>query len=178
MTWDWRCCILISKACFSWNILPKESLFHFLMHSLRCLSFYWNWNMRVPLIGGEFSHQSLSFSLNFGWRSQNFSKWKGLWGLTPTFSHSKVIGQWSDLATGRTTALRMPPAIMNDSDSRNLSSLQAIPLSPDCLLFHVKIPLEFLTSIRSRSEIALLKRVLVECKLRIPPFFPQDFLSG
>ena len=133
--------------------------------------------MRVPLIGGEFAHQYLSFSWKYGWRSQNFSNRKGFRGWTLAYSHSRVMGQWSDPAAGRTTTLRFPPAIMIGSDSRNLSSLQAIPLSPACLLSQVKIPLDVLTSIRSRSEMVLLKRVLAKFKLQIPPFFRPDFLS-
>ena len=68
-------------------------------------------------------------------RSQNFSNLNGLQGLTPTFSHSRLMGQWSDPAAGRTTALRFPPAIMTNSESRNLSCLHAIPMSHVFLLF-------------------------------------------
>ena len=130
----------------------------------------------MPLIGGEFAHQSLSFSWKSRWRSQNFSNRKGFQGWTPTFTHSRVIGWWFDLAARRRAALRFPLAIMTGSDRINLSSLQVIPLSPDCLLFQVKIPLDVLTSIRSRSEMVLLKRVLAEFKLWIPPFFSLRFL--
>ena len=132
--------------------------------------------MRVPLRGGEYSHQCLSFSWNFGWRSHNFSNQKSLRGWTPAFSHSRVMGQWSNPAAGRTTTLRFPPAIITGSNSKNLLSLQVIPLSPDCLLFQVKIPLDVMTSIRSRSEMVLLKRVLAEFKLRKPPLFSSRFL--
>ena len=141
------------------------------MWPLRSLSFCWNWYIRVPLIGRGLSHHSFSFSWKFSWRSQNFSNLNGLWGLTSTFSHSRLMGQWSNPATGRTTALRLPPTIMTDSESRNMSSLHAIPLSPVCLLFQVYMPLEVLTSIRSRSLIVLLKRVLAVFRFWIPPFF-------
>ena len=174
--WAWFSCILHSRACFAWNMLPNDSLFHFLMLSFKIFSFYWNWYIRVPLMGGNPSHHSQIFSWKSVWRSQKFSIMNGLQGFIPTFSHSRLIGQLSKLVVGSNTALNSPPATMMDSEIKKWSSRQVIPLSPTCLLFHVNIPLEVLTSIELRSSINSLNWALAGFRFHIPPFFSSRFL--
>ena len=110
------------SSTFSLKILPKHSLFHFLIFDLRILSFCWTWYIFVPLMVGISSHHSFSFPGKSAWRSQKILKLKGLHRLIPTFSHSSLIGQWYDPTDGSIVSLNSSSFIMMVFETKKWSS--------------------------------------------------------
>ena len=114
--------IFPSNSALALKMLPNDSLIQCLIFYLRILILFWNWYLCVPLTVGISSHHSFNFSGKSAWSSQKFSKWKGMCRLTPTFSHSNLMGQWFVPADGNIVALSSPPFIIMDFETKKWSS--------------------------------------------------------
>lgn len=152
-------------------MLPKDSLFQCLRHSLICLSLCWSTYILEPSGSWKESHHSFILLRKSGWLSKNLSNLKGRLMNSPSQSHSMHIGQWSDPTARRTMALISPAPPRVDSDIRNRSSLEAICLSPALLFCQLKRPFVVQMSTSWSSSINLLKVELALLRVCTPPFF-------
>lgn len=126
-----------ARAFWAWKMFPKVARFHYLMCTLRNLSFCWNWNIFEPAGGRKLFHVDWIRSLKFGCVSHNDSKRKGFRVEFPGLCHWGEMGQWSDPESGKIEDERYPPMWITLFEIRNLSNREAICWVSDLLLFQV-----------------------------------------